>query len=98
MIQKKPYFEMFSPAGERACQTLVEKINKKIMSQRRVTSAEVLELVQVGMRKIAVKHDEVHDTEPRAHIAHHVSKALREAGYGFYLNYYMDAIDGVYPK
>ena len=84
MIQKKPYYEMFSTAGERACQSLVNKITKKIMSPRRVTPLEVLDLIEAGMKKIAVKHGEVYDTEPRAHIAHQVRRALRDAGYGFY--------------
>ena len=87
MIQKKPYYEMFSTAGERACQSLVNKITKKIMSPRRVTAAEVLDLIEAGMKKIAVKHGEVYDTEPRAQIALQVRRALRDADYGFYFDY-----------
>jgi hypothetical protein len=94
-MEKKPYYEMFSPAGERACQALVDKITKKILSPRRVTAADVLDLIEQGMKKISVQHGEVFDTEPRVQIAHQISKALRAAGYGFYFNYFMTPTEGL---
>lgn len=95
-MEKKPYYEMFSDAGERACQSLVDKITKKIMSPRRVTGVEVQDLIKQGMKKISVKHGEIFDTEPRGHIAHQISKALRAAGYGFYFDYFMQLTEGLF--
>ena len=74
-------YEMFSPSGERACQSLVNRITKKIQGTKRVTAAEIEKLVDKGMDKIAVKHGEVWDTEPRYHIRTAVDKAMVEAGY-----------------
>ena len=72
---------MFSLRGEKACQKLVDSITKKIQGTKRVTGAEIEKLVDDGMNKIAVKHGEVWDTEPRYHITRAVDKALADAGY-----------------
>lgn len=90
------YYEMFTKAGDAECSRLVKRIAKRISSKRRYTGPEVLAMVEEGMDKIAVKHGEVHDTEPRVHIARRVSKHLKEAGYGFYLGYFMDIEEGNY--
>jgi hypothetical protein len=72
----KRYYEMFTPAGERACDSLVERITKKIQGTKRVTAEEIEDMVEKGMEKIAVKHPEVDDTEPRWHIRNYVNKAM----------------------
>ena len=87
---------MFSPAGEKACQTLVDSISKKIQSNERMTKERIQELYDAGRKKISEKHGEVYDTEPRGHIAHQISKSLRKAGYGFYLNSWGEIEEGVY--
>lgn len=77
----KIHFEMFSYSGERACQSLVNSITKKIQGIKRVTADEIKKLVEEGMNKIAVKHGEVFDTEPQYHIEKAVNNAMVEAGY-----------------
>ena len=74
-------YEMFSKSGDRACQSLVNRITKKIQGKKRVTAIEIEELIHEGMKKIAVKHGEVWDTEPRYHIEYAINKAMSEAGY-----------------
>ena len=78
---KKIEYEMFSPSGERACQSLVNRITKKIQGTKRVTAREIDELIDEGMEKIAVKHSEIWDTEPRYHIKNAINKAMMDAGY-----------------
>jgi hypothetical protein len=79
-------FEMFSKAGDRACQGLVNRITKKIQGKKRVTADDIENLVYEGMKKIALKHGEVFDTEPRYHIEARINKAMREAGYQIVFN------------
>jgi len=88
---------MFSAAGNRACDALVNRISKKIKSRTRLTVKDISELVDKGMDKIAEKHEEVHDTEPRGIIYHRVSLALRYVGYGFYFDSFGSDHEGVYP-
>jgi len=78
---KKIYFEMFTQAGEKACQGLVNRLTKKIQGKKRLTMTEIEELIDKGMKKIALKHPEVWDTEPRYHIRHAVDKVAIEVGY-----------------
>ena len=82
----KTYYEMFSPAGERACQSLVNSISSKVLGSKRLTMEGLQKLYDDGREKISQKHEEVYDTEPRWNIAREVNKALREAGYGFRIN------------
>lgn len=79
-------YEMFSPAGERACQSLVNSISKKILGNKRLTRDELQKLYDDGREKISEKHEEVFDTEPRWKIAWGINKALKEADYGFRIN------------
>ncbi len=79
-------FEMFTKAGNKACLGLVNRITKKIQGKKRVTAYDIEDLVYEGMKKIAVKHGEVFDTEPRYHIEVRINKAMREAGYQIVFN------------
>jgi len=94
---KQENYDMFSAAGNRACAALVNRISKKIKSRTRLTASQVSELVEKGMDKISEKHDEVGDTEPRGMIWSRVSRALREAGYGFYFDSFGSEYSGIYP-
>lgn len=78
-----PYYEMFSPAGDKACHSLVTKVVKKINGKTKVGKDEITSMVTEGVKKIALKHPEVNDTEPEWHVTERVNKALRENGYGF---------------
>lgn len=95
-MQTKVYYEMFSSAGEKACQSLVDSITRKISGFERMTKERIKELYDVGRKKISEKHGEIYDTEPREHIAHQISKSLKSAGYGFYLNSWGQIEEGVY--
>lgn len=86
-------YEMFSPAGERACQSLVNKVSKKILGPSRLTKDDVQKLYDDGREKIAEKHGEVYDTEPRWNISREINKALKEAGYGFSFNSWGEIAD-----
>jgi hypothetical protein len=81
-------FEMYTPAGDKACQKLVDGIVAKINGDKRVTGEEIEKLLKDGVAKVAKTHREVHDTEPRGEIAHQISKALKAAGYSFYFDSY----------
>jgi late competence protein required for DNA uptake (superfamily II DNA/RNA helicase) len=93
---KVVYYEMFSTAGEKACQKLVNDISGKILGDKRVTGAKVGEMLEEGVAEIAKTHREVYDTEPRGEIAHQISKALKQAGYGFHFNSYQHLCEGIY--
>lgn len=88
---------MYTPAGDRACGALVKSIQKTIYSNVRVTPAGIVKAIEEGQVKIESKHPEVYDTEPRGHICHEVSKALKDAGYGFFIDSYVNPCEGVYP-
>jgi hypothetical protein len=81
-------YDMYTPAGDKACQKLVDGIVAKINGDKRVTGEEIEKLLKDGVAKVAKTHKEVHDTEPRGEIAHQISKALKAAGYSFYFDSY----------
>jgi len=83
-------FEMFTSAGDKSCQKLVDSIISKINGNKKVTGKEIEKLIKDGMKNIAKIHKEVYDTEPRGEIYHQVSKALKAAGYTFYFNSFGD--------
>ena len=85
-------FEMFTSAGNRACQRLVNNITKKIHSKRRYTA----QILEEGQAAISKTYGEIYDTEPRVHIAHLVSVELKKAGYGFYFDYFQDITNHPY--
>ena len=90
-------YEMYTPAGDRACGSLVKSIQKMILSNVRVTPPQIAQAIEDGQVKIETKHPEVYDTEPRSNICHEVSKTLKDAGYGFFIDSYVNPCDGVYP-
>ncbi len=90
-------YEMFSKAGDKACDTLVNNLQKRILSSERVTADGIARAINEGMMQIRSKHPEVDDTEPRGHICHETSKALKDAGYGFFIDSYINPCEGVYP-
>lgn len=78
-------YEMFSPAGNRACDSLVKKIEKKVTGTKRITKDELIVMIKEGMKKISEKHGEVYDTEPEYHICDYVNRACKSVGYDFEL-------------
>lgn len=77
----KRFYEMYTEAGERACDALVMRVIKKIQGTKRVTPDDIIDMVDGGMAKIQRKHPEVYDTEPRWHIRDYVDKVLEENFY-----------------
>jgi hypothetical protein len=81
-------FEMFSPAGNKACQSLVKKVFRKIEGKTRLTEDDVYKHIREGIKKVKEKHSEVYDSEPGWHIQEWVNKKLKEVGYGFEVSRY----------
>lgn len=74
-------FEMFTPAGDRACQTQLNKIVKFIEKRKGVTPEVINTMYENATDKIAVKHLEVYDTEPEWHLKDRIKKALEKNFY-----------------
>lgn len=83
-------YDMFTKAGNNACQALVNRISKTIKGARRITAAELQVLYDRGRDKIAEKYGEVFDTEPRVELARAINKTLEETGYSFRIGYFGD--------
>jgi len=88
------YYEMFSKAGDRACQSMVNSATKKILGKTRLTKSDIEKLYTEGINKVEAKYPEVWDTEPRGHIAHQLSNALKSAGYAYRINCWGDVVEG----
>jgi hypothetical protein len=74
-------FEMYTKAGNTACQSQLNKIVKFIQTGKGITP-EVINIMYVdAMKKIAIKHREVYDTEPEWHLKDRIRKALQENYY-----------------
>lgn len=87
--QPKPmFFEMYTNAGDNACRSLVNKINRRIGSKVRLTKEDIINEIEAGIKKIQVKFPEVHDTEPRYHIARYIRKKCEEVGYNYEISSY----------
>jgi hypothetical protein len=71
-------FEMYTKAGDSACQTQLNKIVKFIKTGKGVTPEVIQTMYEDAMKKIAVKHREVNDTEPEWHLKDRIRKALQE--------------------
>jgi hypothetical protein len=76
-------YEMYTERGNKACESMVGKVVKKIHGKQRVSKEEILVMVKDGIEAVQKKHPEVTDTEPEWHIATNVSIELEKAGYGF---------------
>lgn len=81
-------YQMFSKAGNKACESLVKKVIRKIKSQQKMTYELILEMCKTGCIKIAEKYPEVYDSEPVYHISVCVNKALMLEGYNFKVDSY----------
>jgi Asp-tRNA(Asn)/Glu-tRNA(Gln) amidotransferase C subunit len=69
-------FEMYTPAGDRACQTQLNKIVKFIEKGKDVSPTTIENMYDTALSKIETKHPEVHDTEPAWHMRNGIKKAL----------------------
>lgn len=81
-------YEMFTKAGNKACESLVKKVIRKIQSQQKMTAELITEMCKTGCKKIEEKYPEVYDSEPVYHIATCVNKALQSEGYNFKVDSY----------
>ena len=71
-------FEMYTKAGNSACQTQLNKIVRYIRNGKNVTPEVIQQMLDDSLKKIAVKHREVYDTEPEWHLKNRIRKALQE--------------------
>jgi hypothetical protein len=74
-------FEMYTKAGNTACQAQLNKIVKFIKTGKGITPEVINTMYVEAMKKIAVKHREVYDTEPEWHLKDRIKKALQENYY-----------------
>ena len=74
-------FEMYSKAGDTACQTQLNKIVKFIEKGKGVTPEVIETMFDDARKKISVKYPEVYDTEPRCHLISGIKKALDDNFY-----------------
>jgi len=81
-------YEMFTKAGNKACESLVKKVIRKIKGQKKVSRELITEMCKIGCKKIEEKFEEVYDSEPPYHIAYCVNKALENEGYYFRVDSY----------
>lgn len=69
-------FEMYTPAGNKACQAQLNKIVKFIQSGNGVTPEVIKTMYDNALQKVATKHKEVYDTEPEWHLRDRIRKCL----------------------
>lgn len=74
-------FEMYTAAGDRACQTQLNKIVKFIEKGKGITPDVIETMYDDVMKKIAIKHREVYDTEPEWHLKDRIKKTLAKNFY-----------------
>jgi hypothetical protein len=74
-------FEMYTAAGNKACQTQLNKVVKFIEKGKGVTPEAINTMYEKAMEKIALKHLEVYDTEPEWHLKDRIKKALAKNFY-----------------
>ena len=83
-------YEMFGPAGDRACQAMVDTISKEINSAKKITPKDLFLMAKRGIEKISTRFEEVEDTEPMFHISQEINKALEANGYSFRLDRHLN--------
>jgi hypothetical protein len=74
-------FEMYTKAGNTACQSQLNKIVKFIQTGKGITPEVINTMYVDAMKKISIKHREVYDTEPEWHLKDRIRKALQENYY-----------------
>ena len=84
-------FEMFTKAGNKRCQAITKKAIRKIFGAKRISEDDLLKFIGTEIKKVAVKHEEIHDSEPPYHIGTYMRKACEIVGY----NYDFDSYDVV---
>jgi hypothetical protein len=76
-------FEMYTTAGDRACQRLVDALLKRINGDKFITEQELDTKLMSLLDAVKERHGEVTDTEPRYHIRKAVNAALKARGYAY---------------
>ena len=74
-------FEMYTAAGDRVCQTQLNKIVKFIEKGKGITPDVINTMFDKALETIKVKHPEVYDTEPEWHLTDRVRKSLTKNFY-----------------
>lgn len=71
-------FEMYTKAGDVACQTQLNKIVKFIEKGKGITPETIYSMYYDAMKTISIKHSEVFDTEPEWHLKDRIRKCLEK--------------------
>lgn len=74
-------FDMYTAAGNKACQSAAKRIVKQAKSAR--DHGDLLKITQAEMAKVAEKHREVYDTEPRYHFGCVVNRICKAKGWDY---------------
>jgi hypothetical protein len=74
-------FEMYTKAGDSACQTQLNKIVKFIEKGKNITPDVIKDMYYDAMKNVSAKHPEVCDTEPEWHLRDRIKKALEKNFY-----------------
>jgi hypothetical protein len=78
-----PRFEMYTTAGDIACQRLVDALVERINGDKFITEHELDAKLMSLLDALKERHGEVVLTEPRYHIRKAVNRALKARGYGY---------------
>jgi len=71
-------FEMYTKAGDAACQSQLNKIVKFIRTGKGITPEVINTMYVDALKKISIKHREVYDTEPEWHLKDRIKKVLED--------------------
>lgn len=83
MKTKIKSYQMFTTAGDKACQSLVNKMERKIKGKKRLTEEEINRALWDGVSKVEAKHPEISDSEPSYMIWKQVVQFCEEVGYDY---------------
>lgn len=79
MTMPKPYWAMYTAAGNRAAEALYNRLVK--YAAKDLTDTELAKVALAAFNKTALKHAEIFDTEPRDMILERVEKLTGRAIY-----------------
>lgn len=91
-------YEMFGPAGDKACQRMVDIITEKIASTEEMKANDLLELVIKELDYIALYKSEVLDEAPKRIMSVEINRALLQSGASFRIKSSLREIEMLMPE